>query len=128
MVKQVVIEKEISSPGYTAIDLTPLIVETARSHGLVDGIIIVYTPEPRTIVTMIEYKPELLRDLEDFISRLENPVIAEVVLGKTVAVPVENKELAQGVFKHVVFIDLSRVKGAKKVVLVLEGSFRGDKD
>ncbi len=128
MIKQLIIEKKIDSPGYTAIDLTPIVAEIVRSYGLVDGIILAYAPEPRTIVTMIEYEPELLKDLEDFIKKLGNPAMAEALLGKTVAIPVENGEPSQGVFKHIVFIDLSRVKGEKKMVFVLEGSFREDRN
>ncbi|WFO74743.1 YjbQ family protein [Desulfurococcaceae archaeon MEX13E-LK6-19] len=128
MIKQLIVEKKIDSPGYTAIDLTPIVVEVVGSYGLVDGIILAHAPESRTIVTMIEYEPELLKDLEDFIEKLESPAVAEALLGKSVAIPVENGELSQGVFKHIVFIDLSRVKGEKRVVFVLEGSFREDRN
>lgn len=52
--------------------------------------------------------------------------MAEALYGKDASLPVDNGETCQGVFKHPVLVDISGVKGEKRVVVVLEGVFNRD--
>ena len=115
----------VGSNGYEAIDLTENVKEVVLNSGLINGVTVVHTPSRYCSVTMIEYEPELLADLEEFISKCRGlSGIGEALIGKSVIVPVVNSELRLGTFKRVVWIDFSKVSGDKEVVVVLEGIFK----
>ena len=119
------VKRDVESSGYTAIDLTSLVEEVVDSCGLKEGIVTVYSPERHVIVTLIEYEPNLLKDLEDFMKKFTNryePVI-EALLGKSVIVPVVDGSLDLGSFKNIVLVDVSYRSGIKRVYLGLEGIF-----
>ncbi len=115
----------VGSSGYEAIDLTENVKEVVLNSGLINGVAVVHTPSRYCSVTMIEYEPELLADLEEFVSKCGGlSGIGEALIGKSVVVPVANSELRLGTFKRVVWIDFSKVSGDKEVVVVLEGVFK----
>jgi len=119
------VQQSIESSGYTAIDLTEIVKETVHSCRLREGLVTVYSPEEHVIITLIEYEPNLLGDLEEFIkkySERQEPVL-EALLGKSVTVPVVDGRLDLGAFKNIVMVDLSRKKGLKRVYFALEGLY-----
>jgi len=111
------------SSGYTAVDLTKTIEEVLRSRGFKTGIVTVYSPEEHVIITLIEYEPNLLSDLENFIKRYSTSYesVLEALLGKEVTVPAVNGVLDLGTFKKIVMVDLSHKEGLKKVYVAIEG-------
>jgi len=117
----------LDSPGYTAEDLTPAVLDLIRRQRLTNGVVTLYAASPGTAVVLIEYEPELLKDLEELIASLggRSPAVAEALLGKEASAPVVRGSLETGRFKNFVFIDLSRSPGEKEVVAVLEGVFEG---
>ncbi|RLG86225.1 MAG: hypothetical protein DRO39_03715 [Thermoprotei archaeon] len=117
----------LDSPGYTAEDLTPAVLGLIRRQRLTNGVVTLYAASPGTAVVLIEYEPELLKDLEELIASLggRSPVVSEALLGKEASAPVVRGSLETGRFKNFVFIDLSRSPGEKEVVAVLEGVFEG---
>jgi len=119
---------EIESSGYGAEDITSVIARIVKELGLERGIVVVYAVDRGCAVTCIEYEPQLLADLEDLLKKVggvDRPWIAEALIGKSVVVPVHGGSLQLGRFKSIVFLDLSRVRGSKSVVVALEGVFRG---
>uniref|UniRef100_A0A832FXE2 YjbQ family protein n=1 Tax=Ignisphaera aggregans TaxID=334771 RepID=A0A832FXE2_9CREN len=121
-----VLKIKLDSPGYTVLDITPYIAELVNKNLLNKGIALVYTNEKNGIITEIEYEPELLSDLEVFLKNINciDKGLCDIVLGRSVAVPVVNGDLFLGQFKNIVFIDLSRNSEEKTVVVVLEGIFK----
>ncbi|MCD6488473.1 MAG: YjbQ family protein [Desulfurococcales archaeon] len=118
----------VESSGWTAIDLTGRIEELVTNSGFNKGLATVYTPEENVVVTLIEYEPNLLSDLEELINKLKGPgSLVEALIGKSIVVPITNHSLDLGVFKHIVLVDLSRKKGAKKVIIGIEG-IHGNKE
>ncbi len=115
----------IDSSGYTAIDITEHVKKLVVDQGLRDGVVLVYTPEKRCSITLIEYEPNLLADLEDLLKRIGciDIGVCDAIIGKSVALPAIRGSLELGMFKRIVFIDLSKVGGEKVVVIVLEGVF-----
>ncbi len=115
----------IDSSGYTALDITEYVKSVVAEQGLRDGVVLVYTPEKRCSVTLIEYEPSLLADLEDFLKRVgcADIGVCDAVIGKSVALPVVRGSLELGMFKRIVFVDFSRSSGEKVVVVALEGVF-----
>ncbi len=120
-----VVRLRIGSSGYEAVDITENVREVVKGLGLINGVVVTHTPSKYCLVTMIEYEPELLADLEEFMSKCGSVSgLAEALVGKSVVAPVVNNDLALGTFKRLVFIDLSRSKGEKEVVVALEGTFK----
>ncbi len=119
------VEEKVFSKGYTAVNLTGLIEDVVARSRLREGIVTIYSPEPRVVILLIEYEPSLLRDLEEFISKYSDRYerVIDALLGKSVSVPVVDGDLDLGVFKHIVLVDLSHVEGSKKVIIGLEGLF-----
>ncbi len=118
-----VIKVRIKSSGYGVEDITEIVEDVVRVEGLREGLVSVFTPEPGCSVTMIEYEPGLMKDLERVIREYcgANPVLAEALVGKFAAAPVVDGEVALGTFKHFILVDLSRRAGVKEVLITLEG-------
>jgi len=114
------------SPGYTVLDITSHIAEIVHQTGFYKGTAIIYTNEEGCAVIEIEYAPDLLEDLELFLKKLgcieEN--LCDVILGRSVVIPVVNGSMFLGRFKNLAFIDISRKAGNKALVMVLEGIFK----
>lgn len=118
------LEENIETTGWTAVDLTEKIQEIVAREGLLHGIVTVFTPEKDVVVTTIEYEAELLADLENLIARLGGPGgVVEALIGKSTTVPVAKGRLETGAFKRIVLVDVSRNPGVKKVVVALEGIY-----
>lgn len=115
----------IESSGYTAIDITGYVNDVVKNQGLLYGLVHMFTPERKCSITLIEYEPELLADLEEFLKRIGcvDAGLCDAVIGKGVIAPIVSGTLFLGQFKRVVFVDTSRVVGEKSVVLTLEGIF-----
>ncbi len=116
----------IDSCGYEAKDVTEAVRKLVRDLGLVKGVLTVYSLDGGCFVLGIEYEPSLLADLEDFMKGLGcleryQPCVA--LFSKPLSIAVVGGELQLGVFRRVVFIDVSRVRGEKRVVVVAEGVF-----
>ena len=117
----------IESSGYGAEDITSAIARVVRESGLESGVAVVQALDRGCMATFIEYEPDLLADLESLLEKvnaLSKPSVAEALIGKSVVVPVHGGSLQLGRFKSVVFIDISRVRGEKSLVIALEGVFR----
>ncbi|MEM2699025.1 MAG: YjbQ family protein [Ignisphaera sp.] len=123
-----IIKMVIDSSGYTAMDITSYVNSVVKSHGLSHGLAHIFTPEKKCSITLIEYEPELLADLEEFLKRVGciDVGLCDAVIGKGTVLPVVNGSLFTGQFKRIVFIDTSRTVGEKSVVLTLEGIFKDD--
>jgi len=122
-----VVKVWVRSGGYGVVDLTETVKDVVRVEGLREGLVTVFTPEPGCSVTMIEYEPGLMKDLERVVKEYcgANPALAEALVGKFAAAPVINGEVALGAFKHFVLVDLSRRAGVKEVLVTLEGVHGG---
>lgn len=120
-----IIKLSLESSGYEVQDITPYVARLIAENGLRKGIAIVYTSEKECSITEIEYEPELLADLEEFLktSGCMDKGLCSSLIGKNIVVPIINGSLFLGQFKKIVFVDMSRVSGEKSVVIVLEGIF-----
>ena len=116
----------LESSGYGAQDINAYIAELIYKNNLRKGLAVVYTNEKGCSVVEIEYEPELLADLEEFLKNIGcmDSGLCSILLGKSVVVPIINNSLFLGQFKKIVFIDISRVSGEKSLVIVLEGLFK----
>ena len=112
----------VESKGYEAIDLTSHVEEFITRNSLRDGIIYLSSRETGVVITLIEYEPNLLSDLEKlFTKNKEYTYILESIIGKTASIPIVNGEIYTGVFKHPVLIDLTNKPGIREVLLIYEG-------
>ncbi len=125
-VKIKIVKMMLESNGYVAMDITGHVSSIAKTHLLSNGFIHVFTPERGCSIVLIEYEPELLADLEEFLKRIGciDAELCDAVVGKGSIVPVVNGLLFTGQFKKIVFIDTSKTIGEKTVVLTLEGIFK----
>lgn len=116
----------INSPGYMAQDISGHVARVISESGISRGIAVVYTNEEGCSVIEIEYEPELLADLEQLLKDLGciDKDLCDVVLGKSVTIPIVSGSLFLGRFKNIVFIDTSRKAGDKSLVIVVEGLFK----
>ncbi len=113
----------IDSNGYTAVDITDKVNEWLKKIMAKNGFVTVYTPSKNCIITLIEYESNLLSDLEDFLAKHgeQRKLVLEGLFGKSIVLPVINGAVDTGVFKRIVFIDVSEEKGSKEVLLGFEG-------
>ncbi len=112
----------VDSPGWTAIDITDRVEELVSSSGIRFGLATIFAPSKNTSITLTEYEPNLLSDLEELVKRLGGwSSIAEVLVGKGTSAPIVNGRLGLGTFKRIIFLDFSKEKGGKEVIVVIEG-------
>lgn len=117
---------EVESEGYGAEDVTESVRKLVEELGLVRGSVTLYSVSRGCFVLGIEYEPNLLADLEDFMKRLgciESRVPCIALLSKPLTLIVLDKQLRMGAFRRIVFVDVSRQRGRKEVVIVAEGLF-----
>ncbi len=116
----------VPTSGYTAVSLQEQVDDIISKHGLLKGIITLYSTDQCCFIVLTEYEPGLMHDLEQLLEKIEPEVrcyVAEALYGKDVSLPVDNGETCQGIFKHPVLVDISGADGEKKVIVVLEGVF-----
>ncbi len=116
----------VPTSGYTAVSLQEQVERIIRKHGLLKGIITLYTTDRCCFIALTEYEPDLMHDFEQLLEKIEpnkRCYVAEALYGKDASLPVDNGETCQGIFKHPVLVDISGVNGEKRVVVVLEGVF-----
>ncbi len=113
----------INSNGYTAIDITDNIIDWLRKNKARNGFVTINTPGKGCIVTLIEYESNLLSDLEEFLAKHgeQKKIVLEGLFGKSIVLPVINGDIDAGIFKRIVFIDISEEKGSKEVLVGFEG-------
>ncbi len=113
----------IDSNGYTAIDITDTITDWLRKNKAKRGFVTINAPGKGCIVTLIEYESNLLSDLEEFLARHgeQKKIVLEGLFGKSVVLPVIDGTIDAGVFKRIVFIDISEEEGPKEVLVGFEG-------
>lgn len=104
-------------------DITGHIDRIVSESSISKGIAVVYTNEDGCLVIETEYDPELLADLEQLLKDLGciDKGLCDVVLGKSVTIPIINGSLFLGRFKNIVLIDISNKAGEKSLVIVIEG-------
>lgn len=126
MLRLKMVKTYVESTGYIAIDITNIVESLANKYKLDNGLAYVFTPEKKCSVTMIEYEPELLADLEEFMKRLKCVELGtcDALIGKSVVIPIHSGKPFLGTFKRIVFIDTSNIAGEKSVVIVFEGVFK----
>ncbi len=120
----VVIDKLVlESNGYTAIDITDDIKYWLKKIKAESGFITVNAPSKGCIVTLIEYESNLLSDLEEFLARHgeQKKIVLEGLFGKSIVLPIIGGDIDAGVFKRIVFIDISEEEGSKEVLIGFEG-------
>ncbi len=114
----------IDSPGWTAIDITSRVEELVSSSNIRFGLATIFTPNKNTSITLTEYEPNLLSDIERLVEKLGGwSSIAEVIIGKGTSAPIVNGRLGLGAFKRIVFLDFSKEEGGKEVIVVVEGVY-----
>ena len=113
----------INSNGYTAIDITDTITDWLRKNKAKRGFVTINAPGKGCIVTLIEYESNLLSDLEEFLARYgeKKKIVLEGLFGKSIVLPVIDGTIDAGVFKRIVFIDISEEEGPKEVLVGFEG-------
>ena len=113
----------INSNGYTAIDITDTITDWLRKNKAKRGFVTINAPGNGCVITLIEYESNLLSDLEEFLARYgeKKKIVLEGLFGKSVVLPVIDGTIDAGVFKRIVFIDISEEEGSKEVLVGFEG-------
>ncbi len=113
----------INSNGYTAIDITDTITDWLRKNKAKRGFVTINAPGKSCIVTLIEYESNLLSDLEEFLAKYgeKKKIVLEGLFGKSIVLPVIDGTIDAGVFKRIVFIDISEEEGPKEVLVGFEG-------
>lgn len=113
----------INSNGYTAIDITDTITDWLRKNKAKRGFVTINAPGKGCIVTLIEYESNLLSDLEEFLAKYgeKKKIVLEGLFGKSVVLPVIDGTIDAGIFKRIVFIDISEEEGPKEVLVGFEG-------
>ncbi len=113
----------IDSNGYAAIDITDTITDWLRKNKAKRGFVTINAPGKDCVITLIEYESNLLSDLEEFLARHgeQKKIVLEGLFGKSVVLPVIDGTIDAGVFKRIVFIDISEEEGPKEVLVGFEG-------
>ena len=123
MIDLLIDKLSVYSNGYTAIDITDSVVEWLKKNKARKGFVTINALGKGCVVTLIEYEANLLSDLEEFLARYgeKKKIVLEGLFGKSVVLPVIDGTIDAGVFKRIVFIDISEEEGPKEVLVGFEG-------
>ncbi|MBS7655850.1 secondary thiamine-phosphate synthase enzyme YjbQ [Candidatus Bathyarchaeota archaeon] len=120
------------------IDITEKIEEVIKSIDLKNGIVTVFVPGSTGAVTTIEYEPGLLKDLPAMLERIApkniyyrheemwhdgngHSHVRAALIGSSLTVPFENKQLLLGTWQQIVFLELDVRKRERELILQIIG-------
>ncbi len=120
------------------IDITPDCQEIVENTGLNSGIVTIFNPGSTGGLTTIEYEPNLVRDLRDALETIapsdkvyehsktwhdDNGFshIRSSLMGPSITVPFENKELTLGTWQQIVFCDFDTRPRKRRLVVQVMG-------
>ncbi|ASJ17589.1 hypothetical protein A3L04_06165 [Thermococcus chitonophagus] len=113
--------KITTSKEFEVVDITGKVREIVRKSGIENGIVVVFTRHTTTGIIINENESGLISDLEKTIEklipkgagythdRIDNNAhshLRAIILGSSVAIPVENGRLALGTWQSILFIEL----------------------
>ncbi len=127
------------------IDITDHVAECLQRSGIASGMVVVYSKHTTAAIKINEHEPELLKDMEAFLSRL-SPAEASyfhndftvrtvnmmedecpnghahcqhLVLGASETIPVIDGQLALGVWQRIFLVELDRPRPRDIVIQVM---------
>ena len=127
------------------IDITASVAECVRRSEITSGMVVVYSKHTTAAIKINEHEPELLKDMEAFLSRL-SPSEAKyfhndfsvrtvnmeedecpnghahcqhLLLGSSETIPIVDGQLALGVWQRVFLVELDRPRPRDVVIQVL---------
>ncbi|AEH24138.1 secondary thiamine-phosphate synthase enzyme YjbQ [Pyrococcus yayanosii] len=115
------------------IDITGKVADIVKRSGVGSGIALVFTKHTTTAVIINENEPGLLGDLEELLSRLvprgagyrhdriddnAHSHLRGILLGPSVAVPVEEGRLLLGTWQRILFVELDGPRNREVYVKV----------
>jgi secondary thiamine-phosphate synthase enzyme len=120
------------------IDLTGKVQKAVKKSPLTNGIACVFVPGATGALTTIEYEPGLLKDLPDALDRLfprdityqhqlrwhdgnGHSHVRASVIGPSLTVPFNNKQLILGTWQQIVFLELDNGARQRKVIVQMVG-------
>lgn len=132
-------EFHLSTEGYCDIrNITEAVAAAVQASGLSQGIATVFTPSATSAITTVEYESGMLADFEDFFERVTAQAwdykhnqrwhdgngfshVRAALLGPSLTVPFNNKQLTLGTWQQIVFIDFDNRRRSRKVIVQLIG-------
>ncbi len=120
------------------IDITSRVQDGIRGQSIEDGLVTVFVPGATGGVTTIEFEPGLVQDIKDLFGRLAprggqynhdaaspsgnaHSHLGASLLGPSVSVPFEKKELILGQWQQIVFVDFDSRPRSRQLVVQVTG-------
>lgn len=124
--------------GMDVIDITDEVARLAGGSGVVNGLVLVFTPGSTASVTTIEYEEGAVEDLREAIERLVPRRMAyrhdqrwgdgngyahvrSALLGPSIAVPLADGRLILGTWQQIVLLDFDNRPRQRRVVVQVVG-------
>ncbi len=121
------------------VDITPLVTEVIRRHGMKEGQALVFVPGSTASVTTIELEEGLMKDFPDALERLVprgipyaheeawhdgngHSHVRASLMGPSLTVPFRGGELLVGTWQQVVLVDFDVRPRHRDVVIQLIGT------
>lgn len=132
-------EFHLSTEGYCDIqNITEAVAAAVLASGLSQGIATVFTPSATSAITTVEYESGMLADFEDFFERVAAQAwdykhnqrwqdgngfshVRAALLGPSLTVPFNNKQLMLGTWQQIVFLDFDNRRRSRKLIVQLIG-------
>ena len=121
----------LTSKEVEIVDITTQIEEVVKKSGIGEGLVVVFTRHTTTALILNENEPRLLKDMEmifkelgpkgegyahDVIDHNAHSHLRSILMGSSIAIPIENGSLALGTWQSVLFIELDGPRRRKVVV------------
>lgn len=120
------------------IDITPRVREGISRQDIEEGLVAVFVPGATGAVTTAEFEPGLIQDIKDLFGRLAPPGgkyshdatlpsgnahshLSASLLGPSVSIPLEKKELMLGQWQQIVFVDFDNRPRSRHLIVQVIG-------
>ena len=111
------------------IDITERVVEHVKSSNVLEGIVVVYSMHTTAAIKINEYEPLLIKDMEDFLSKLASPDayyrhndfdahLQHLLMSTSETIPIANGDLQLGEWQRIFLLELDGTRPRKRRILI----------
>lgn len=129
----------ISTKGYTdVVDITNYIERVVQKSKIKNGIVNIFCPGSTGGITTIEYEPNLVKDIQTELENLfpykkdyyhhrtwnddnGSAHIRSALIGTSLTVPIQNKEIITGTWQQIIFIDFDTRSRIRNLIITIIG-------
>ncbi len=128
-------EFSISTQGHgDVLDISSVVQDKIKEQEMASGAVLIFVPGSTAAITTIEYENGVIQDLVEILNKIAPPGaeykhharwgdnngdahVKAGIIGPSLTVPFENKELLLGTWQQIVLVDFDEKSRQRKIII-----------